>query len=125
MPGPDGLTLDFSEFNRQLRALSERNAVEAGLMTWQVGQAILGAAQKRTPVDTTALQNSALSDPKDAGPLNYQIGFNTEYAAAVHERLELTHSQGQAKFLEAAIREEGPEILRRQAAEFARRLGVN
>lgn len=125
MPGPDGIQLDFSEFNASLAAFNLRFPSEAGLMTWQVGQAILSAAQKRTPVKWSTLQNSGLSDPKDAGPLKYEIGFNTEYAAAVHERLELRHTQGQAKYLEAAIREEGPDILRKQAAEFARRLGIS
>lgn len=37
------------------------------------------------------------------GTIEMLIGFNADYAAAVHERLDLHHDQGQAKFLEAAI----------------------
>jgi hypothetical protein len=32
------------------------------------------------------------------------VGFNTNYAAAVHERLDQQHEQGQAKYLETAMR---------------------
>lgn len=124
MPGPDGLTLDFSEFNASLAAFNQRFPAEAATMVRQVGHTLISQAQKRTPIATGFLQNSGIL-VDEGKPLAVEIGFNATYAAAVHERLELTHSQGQAKFLEAAIREEGPEILRRQAAEFARRLGVN
>lgn len=66
-----------------------------------------------------------MSDPKNAGPLAYEIGFNTEYAAAVHERLDLHHDQGQAKYFERAIRDDGPEIFRKQAEHYAARMGFN
>lgn len=124
MPGPDGITLDFSEFNASLAAFNQRFPAEAGIMVRQVGHALISAAQKRTPVLTGFLQNSGIV-VEVGKPLAVEIGFNATYAAAVHERLELTHTQGQSKFLESALREDGPEILRLQSAEFARRLGVS
>ena len=41
----------------------------------------------------------------EEGKLRKEIGFNTDYAAAVHENLEAHHDVGQAKFLEAAMNE--------------------
>ena len=38
------------------------------------------------------------------------IGFNMEYAAAVHEILTNKHSNGQAKFLETAMRKSRAKV---------------
>lgn len=124
MPGETGLTIDLSEFNRNLQALRLRNATEAPRMVRDVGHALISAAQGRVPIDSGDLKGSG--KVVDHGkPLSVEIGFNEEYAAAVHERLDVTHEQGQAKYLEAAIREDGPEIFRKAAAEYARRMGAN
>ena len=44
------------------------------------------------------------------------IGFNTNYAAAVHENLEAHHDVGEAKFLENAMRTEAPKVTQFVAA---------
>lgn len=125
MAGETGLTIDLAEFNRTLRRLLVQGLQEGGLMIWQVGQTILSAASGYAPIEWGTLKASGVSDPKDAGPLNYEIGFNTDYAAAVHERLDLHHDKGQAKYFERAIREDGPEIFRKQAEHYAARMGLN
>lgn len=57
-------------------------------------------------VDVTSF-NAALAKLR-AEDASVIIGFNTNYAAAVHERLDLHHEPpGQAKFLESALREAG------------------
>lgn len=119
------LSIDLTEFNRTLAALNDTGLREGGLMIWQVGQGILSAGSGYAPIQWGTLRASGVSDPKDAGPLHYEIGFNTEYAAAVHERLDLHHDQGQAKYFERAIREDGPQLYRKQAEHFAARMGFN
>lgn len=84
-----------------------RKVMEAGRKALdRAGEHILGQAQKLAPVDTGALKASATSEPAkvQGGGFVKVIGFNTDYAAAVHERMDLHHPQGQSKFLETAIR---------------------
>lgn len=76
------------------------------------GLHVLGDAQQLCPVDTGALVASATEEPArlDGNEVTKRIGFNTDYAAAVHERLDVLHAQGQAKFLETAIRNNAPKF---------------
>lgn len=76
------------------------------------GEMVVGNAQQLTPVDTGALQASGTTLPAEekGQKLTKVVGFNTNYAAAVHERLELYHEHGQAKFLETAVRELRPRF---------------
>lgn len=73
---------------------------------------VLGQAQQLCPVDTGALQNSGTAEPAEFGPRGptASIGFNTDYAAAVHERLSVHHPNGQAKYLETAMRDMAPKL---------------
>lgn len=124
MPGDTGLTIDLSHFKRQLQAVRRRNASEAPRMIIEVGNAIISAGAGYAPIDEGHLKASGKLEPTD-NPLLVEIGFSMEYAAAVHERLDLHHEQGQAKYFERAIREDGPEIFRKQAQEYARRMGMS
>jgi hypothetical protein len=69
------------------------------------GEIVVAAAKKRTPVDTGALRANVNMTPynitSEGGNLN--IAYLQEYAPYVHERLELRHRVGEAKFLENAI----------------------
>ena len=58
------------------------------------------------PRETGELKASGKALPaiNQDGLITAEIGFNVYYAAAVHERLDLTHKEGQAKFLETAMR---------------------
>lgn len=72
---------------------------------------ILERAQQLCPVDTGELKRSGYVRRQDApqafgtGILNYAIGFTAEHAALVHERIDIPHKNGEAKFLEKAIAE--------------------
>ena len=73
-----------------------------------------------------AVQNQASKIIK----ITKEIGYNAEYAAAVHERLDMTHDyagsgnpNGQAKYLETALEDVGAKALRVAAAAELRRLG--
>lgn len=80
----------------------------------QFGEHVIGKAQKLAPVASGFLKNSGVAQAAvDSGnSIDQVIGFNAEYAAAVHERLNVHHDQGQAKFLETAMRSEAKKLTR-------------
>ena len=112
---------DMAQFQRNLQAL-ERHMPGAGRHALiAAGEQILGGAQRRCPVKPGTLAGSATLD--DSAPGEVVIGFNTSYAAPVHERLDVSHPQGEAKFLENEIRESLPRI-GRTIADQVRREGL-
>ena len=119
--GPIGVT--FSGWDKtwqRIRAL-EKTAPEAviiGLMA--LGERIMSDAVKRVPVDTGRLRSSGyVAPPARTGVRNaVEIGFGTDYAIPVHERTELTHTTGEAKFLQNAIIAKSARAVW-QVAEFA------
>lgn len=116
---------DISNLLKGLRD-AERAGIKAAMAGLDIaGEHVLGQAQQPTPVDTGALQASATSEPAkaDGTILSKTIGFNTDYAAAVHEVLTAHHEIGQAKFLETAVRQNAekiPEFVARKVAEAMR-----
>jgi hypothetical protein len=69
------------------------------------GEHLIGDAQQITPVKTGTLQASGTTEPAvlSGSEIGKQVGFNTDYAAAVHEKLESKHDVGEAKFLSKAM----------------------
>lgn len=64
------------------------------------------------PVDTGILRGSAyVTDPDvRSGRISVSMGYATDYAAAVHERLDAVHNPPtQAKYLEKPLLEDLPE----------------
>ncbi len=123
MPGETGMKLDLTEFNAKLGDFLRVSRDEAATFSSQVAESILSAAQKRTPVLTAFLQNSSLRlDVSGSKGLGHEIGFTASYAAAVHERSELAHTQGQSHFMLAAINEDGPGIVQRAVPLMAQRI---
>jgi hypothetical protein len=73
---------------------------------------VAGDSAELAPVDEGHLKASATW-----GELQYSsdgfyvlVGHNVDYAAAVHERLDVHHDQGQAKFLETSVRNNTPKF---------------
>lgn len=83
--------------------------------------AVVGVAQTLVPVETGALAASGVTEPATvtADKIEVQAGFNTSYAAAVHEILTARHEQGQAKYLEAAMSQAAPQFAPHVAAAVA------
>lgn len=50
------------------------------------------------------------------------IGYNASYAAAVHERLDVRHEVGEAKFLEKAMNRERPKFQEHVSKEIKKAL---
>jgi len=78
----------------------------------QAGETLKEKSVFRTPVDTGELRSRAFVSPVDEenGTISVAVGYEgkneePKYAVYVHERTELHHRIGQAKFLESALHE--------------------
>lgn len=92
-------------------------AIGAGLFV--AGNIIMTDAKERVPVDTGSLRASGyVTLPrKEAGDIVVEAGFggpSAEYAVPVHERTEVRHEVGEAKYFERAV-----QAKMQQAAEMA------
>jgi hypothetical protein len=115
---------DISKMLRGLGQARER-ARAAGLRAMDIaGEKVLGDAQQLCPVDTGFLQSSATSEPavERGNKITKQVGFNADYAAAVHENLTAHHEVGQAKFLETAIKQNARKLREYVASEMRKAL---
>lgn len=116
---------DVREFLNGLNSEARKRAEAAGVRAVnRFGEHVIGQAQVLTPVKTGALNQSATTQPArlTRSDISKVVGFNTDYAAAVHERLDLHHDQGQAKFLETAMRKEARKLLPFVESEMRRAL---
>lgn len=116
--------------------LEAPKALAAGL--YEEAEGTMTVAKTKTPVETGNLRASGhVATPVINGPLvEIELGFggpagsgnhggqtNAEdvgYALYVHERVELHHPVGQAKFLEAAFQERQDKAPSRLAAHLRR-----
>jgi len=110
---------DAREFLARCRVLQAQVASAAPAALVDAGEQVLGDAQQLCPVRTGTLMGSATLDDSRAARGEVTIGFNTTYAAAVHERMDVRHGQGQAKFLATAMANDLPRI----NAVLGRRIG--
>lgn len=68
-------------------------------------------AVQRTPVETGALRNSAkVTTDKNVAAVAYGFGETADYAVKQHEEVGYAHTDGEAKFLENAMRAERGNI---------------
>ncbi|MER7070967.1 hypothetical protein [Terrabacter sp. NPDC000476] len=87
------------------------------------GEHIRGVAVSRTPVESGRLAGTAAVhlDHQD-GDAVASITYDGPYARYQHERLDLRHETGQAKFLESALFSEADTALAIIAADIRRAL---
>ncbi len=114
------LQFDMKQFSARLRVLERHTGRAKGRALVDVAEQVIGGAQQRCPVLTGALQASGTVEESDAAGGEVRVGFNTDYAAAVHERTEAAHPQGEARFLTNEIREALPRINRELGERIAR-----
>jgi hypothetical protein len=110
-----GLNEVLRNLNKEVAALKQRTV--AGL--WEAGLEVKRRSIELTPRKTGNLRAShyTIAYESSSGP-TVEIGLTAAYAPFVHERLELKHPIGQAKFLETALQETPIiEILERAAKE--------
>ena len=118
-----GLSAFASSLNRvQTDALT---LLKQGLTS--AAEEVIAESVQITPVDTGELRARAFTDTpvvtEDTLEINlgyekygtaYPVtpsGSSEEYAVLVHERVEIPHAVGQAKFLETALKSFEPEFL--------------
>ena len=115
----------IKDAQRNLRAYQKRVRGAVGKALHAEGQAIMREAKKEVPVDTGRLRQTgfvgrAVDGPK--GP-TVPIGFGTKYALPVHERLEVHHPVGKAKYLEDPVNRAKKGFPARIASRVKRMLG--
>lgn len=86
----------------------------------------------RIPVDTGRMRSTHYVAPpmvEPGGEIVVEVGVATDYAVAVHERTEVNHPVGEAKFLERALFAEAagmaPRLAKRIPDLAARGVGVS
>jgi hypothetical protein len=106
------MPVEIQNFLRGLKDAGQKQIAAAVRGVNVFGQHVIGDAQELAPVLTGALKASGTTQPAElkTGMVTKEIGFNTNYAAAVHERLNVNHSNGQSKFLEAEMKEYTPKF---------------
>lgn len=104
---------DFGPFFAAARARQQAALEAARQAVDQFGEQLIGNAQEMTPVETGALAASgtAADAAVEGTKVVKLVGFNTDYAAARHERPPTTDAppkinpKGRWKFLEEAMRQ--------------------
>ena len=93
----------------QARARGEAAAAR-GLLKF--AHHVIGDSQQICPVLTGFLKGSGTVGELERTPDGPRVeaGHNASYAAAVHENLAAHHTQGQAKFLETAVRQNATKM---------------
>jgi len=90
------------EVQVNISRLIRENWKDAKKALLQEGNIILNDSIKQTPVEFGDLRRSGTVEEVKDTKKEYEIaiGFNTTYAAAVHEDLNAHHPVGKAKYLE-------------------------
>lgn len=110
---------------KRLKELSERYPDAIGAALYQEGLAVDAASVKRTPVDTGRLRATHYVAPPtlvEEGVVVVEIGNATDYAVPVHERLDVYHRVGEAKFLEKSLNERASGFMERVAKRTERNM---
>ena len=106
------MPMDTSQFTQgltQAREIAQQAAVKA---VSQFGNHLIGDAAEIAPVLTGALKASGTAEEAklEGDTVEQRIGFNTDYAAIVHENLSARHDQGEAKYLSKAMQQDAPKF---------------
>lgn len=108
--------MSAGDFEAMLDALDERFAAATPEALGQGMEHIRGTAAELTPVETGRLVGSATVHVEGD---EASVTYDGPYARYQHERLDLRHEHGQAKYLEQPVRTEADTAL----GIVARRLG--
>jgi hypothetical protein len=83
------------------------------------------ATQRAVPVETGALKRSGNLNVDEAtlhADITYGGGLSRDYAGIIHEKLEIHHDNGSAKYLENPTRAAAPRVGPTIAAAIRRKL---
>lgn len=102
-----GIQEALDELNEQIKDIKGKSI--EGLIA--AGLIIEADAKRKAPVLTGNLRASGFSRKDPTDPEVVEVGFNAAYAIFVHEDLEAHHTNGEAKFLENAVKENSQRIV--------------
>jgi len=110
--------LDSAALRERLKQLPAKVAEKAVPALRSVAELTLSASQADCPKLTGELAASGVVEPVPGG---FAVVFKAPHALIVHERTDLAHTTGRAKFLETNYLEQLPQLPTKllQAAEDA------
>jgi hypothetical protein len=113
-----------AETRKALGELARKYPQETARALHAEGLGIQANAVLRAPVDTGRLRGSAYTTPPQVTVegSRVEVGFNTDYAVFVHERTEVQHDPGEAKFLENAVNDRMDGFAMRMAQRVERQV---
>lgn len=113
------------DVQRVLRELIAAVPEEMAEGMWREGERIMNDSKRMTPVDTGYLRASGyVNDPTiSSDGVEVELGHWANYAAPVHDRVNVQHETGTARFLEMALDEHVPGIGRRIVDRVMKRIG--
>lgn len=118
------LSIDTSDLISALSKLGKVAEKVAGPILVSEAELLMTKAKMLTPVDTGALRASGhvQAPVVEGGKVSVTLGFGgaaEAYAVPVHERMDVHHPVGQAKFLETPVREWESDGVKRLADRLA------
>lgn len=120
--------IGLKKLKKALKTASRRmqSATIAALFT--EATSVMDLSQTLVPVATGELKGSAfVTKPTIANP-NSVTGYSAGHAVKIHEDLTIPHSNGQAKYLEAALNKRSGGAAKRIAANtkrnFEKKIGI-
>lgn len=123
MSGPIEIT-GTDEVMRELARLANDFPEATAAALYEEGVAIEAASVPLVPVDTGRLRATHYTTPPTdsgtaLGPV-VTVGYGTDYALPVHERMDVHHDTGQAKYLETPLKAAASGFAGRMAARIKR-----
>lgn len=110
-----------TELKRGLIALAKKYEEAAAAAVFGEANELKNEVVPLIPVDTGILRSSAYaSPPKQIKNPTAKVGVGTKYGIYVHERTELNHKVGQAKFLSAPLTRRQADYVMRMARRIRR-----
>ncbi len=114
----------FQDVARRIEAQKNRFMRATERAVYDQLAKVAARSTELVPVDTGDLRDSirvsVTKASRASSSVRGEISYNTDYAESVHERVEVPHRTGQAKFLETAWVEEMGAARARMAAFISR-----
>ena len=110
------------ELRARLMEYAKKYPEATAAALYQEGFGVMRVSQRKVPVDTGRLRATGYVAPpqEGRGGVYVELGYGTTYGIYVHERTELKHKVGEAKFLQKALQERSSGYFRRLAAKVKR-----
>lgn len=117
--------IGLGSLKAKLNSLGDGANSVAATVLYQESEKIITDAKRLTPVLTGDLRNSGFVRPPliCKSGVSVELGFGgaaASYAVFVHERVDIPHKVGQAKFLEAAFVARKDAVMVRLTEELKR-----